>query len=235
MANFCKNCGHPLENGRCPVCDGAAQGQPASPPPLATPFTPLGGGVGAALFSTLGRDLQALFVSRDPFRIAHAAGCTLLALVFLFQAFLTLTSGYIYSLRLFFTWLNIFGCIAVGVGTVGMLKPPAQHQGIPLVLGCASALLGVTGVVNLLSMLAHRYIALDYLLPCLLLLCLALGLAAEDGLLRWLCLGGAGALVVILLLTPNAVFSFLLLLCQCYAALCVVLFLVKSGREPLSK
>lgn len=234
MANFCKNCGHPLENGRCPVCDGAAQSPSAPPsPPSAAPSA---GGTGAVLFSTLGGDLQALFASKDPFRIAHAAGYALLALVLLFQAFLSLSSHYIYGLNLFFTWLDILGCIAVGVGAVGLLKPPAQPQGTSLVLGCAAALLGFSGVVNLLSMLASRYTALGYLFPCLLLLCLALGLAAKDSLLRWLCLGGAGALALLCLidvLAPSAVFVFFQYLCLCYCALCAVLFLVKSGREPL--
>lgn len=235
MANFCKNCGHPLENGRCPVCDGAAQGQSAPPPSSAAPFTPLGG-VGAAPFSTLGGDLQALFVSGDPFRIAHAAGYALLALVFLFQAFLSLSSSYIYGLNLFFIWLSILGCIAVGVGAGGLLKPAARPQGVSLALGCVAVLLGFSGVVNLLSMLTQRYTALGYLFPCIFLLCLALGLAAKDSLLRWLCLGGAGALALLHLLdvlAPGTGFDFIQLLCQCYATLCVVLFLVKSGREPL--
>ena len=235
MANFCKNCGHPLENGRCPVCDGAAQG-PSAPTPPPSAAAPSAGGTDAALFSTLGGDLQALFASKDPFRIAHAAGYALLALVLLFYAFLSLSSHYIYGLSLFLTWLDILGCIAVGVGAVGLFKPPARPQGVSLALGCVSALLGFSGVVNLLSRLTHRYTPLDYLFPCLLLLCLALGLTAKDSLPRWLCLGGAGALALLCLidvLAPSAVFVFFQYLCLCYCALCAVLFLVKSGREPL--
>lgn len=219
MANFCKNCGRPLENGRCPVCDGPAEGQYAPPASSAS---------GAAFFTGLGNDLQALFASRDPFRIAPAAGFAVLALVYLLQAFFSLPdSGIPYNLYLVFSWLNLFSCIAVGVGAVGLIKGTAA-AGAALLSGCVSALLGLTGVFNLLGVLVQHYFPFNYLLPCLFLLVLGLGLTVRDNLLRMFCLGGGAALALVLLVESFTSLPFLPQLVLCWCALCCALSLIKS-------
>ena len=222
MANFCKNCGRPLENGRCPVCDGPAEGQYAPPASSAS---------GAAFFTGLGNDLQALFASRDPFRIAPAAGFAVLALVYLLQAFFSLPdSGIPYNLYLVFSWLNLFSCIAVGVGAVGLIKGTAA-AGAALLSGCVSALLGLTGVFNLLGVLVQHYFPFNYLLPCLFLLVLGLGLTVRDNLLRMFCLGGGAALALVLLVESFTSLPFLPQLVLCWCALCCALSLVKSQDQ----
>ena len=219
MANFCKKCGRPLENGRCPVCDGPAEGQYAPPASSAS---------GAAFFTGLGNDLQALFASRDPFRIAPAAGFAVLALVYLLQAFFSLPdSGIPYNLYLVFSWLNLFSCIAVGVGAVGLIKGTAA-AGAALLSGCVSALLGLTGVFNLLGVLVQHYFPFNYLLPCLFLLVLGLGLTVRDNLLRMFCLGGGAALALVLLVESFTSLPFLPQLVLCWCALCCALSLIKS-------
>ena len=219
MANFCKNCGRPLKNGRCPVCDGPAEGQYAPPASSAS---------GAAFFTGLGNDLQALFASRDPFRIAPAAGFAVLALVYLLQAFFSLPdSGIPYNLYLVFSWLNLFSCIAVGVGAVGLIKGTAA-AGAALLSGCVSALLGLTGVFNLLGVLVQHYFPFNYLLPCLFLLVLGLGLTVRDNLLRMFCLGGGAALALVLLVESFTSLPFLPQLVLCWCALCCALSLIKS-------
>ena len=219
MANFCKNCGRPLENGRCPVCDGPAESQYAPPASSAS---------GAAFFTGLGNDLQALFASRDPFRIAPAAGFAVLALVYLLQAFFSLPdSGIPYNLYLVFSWLNLFSCIAVGVGAVGLIKGTAA-AGAALLSGCVSALLGLTGVFNLLGVLVQHYFPFNYLLPCLFLLVLGLGLTVRDNLLRMFCLGGGAALALVLLVESFTSLPFLPQLVLCWCALCCALSLIKS-------
>ena len=219
MANFCKNCGRPLENGRCPVCDGPAEGRYAPPASSAS---------GAAFFTGLGNDLQALFASRDPFRIAPAAGFAVLALVYLLQAFFSLPdSGIPYNLYLVFSWLNLFSCIAVGVGAVGLIKGTAA-AGAALLSGCVSALLGLTGVFNLLGVLVQHYFPFNYLLPCLFLLVLGLGLTVRDNLLRMFCLGGGAALALVLLVESFTSLPFLPQLVLCWCALCCALSLIKS-------
>ena len=219
MANFCKSCGRPLENGRCPVCDGPAEGQYAPPASSAS---------GAAFFTGLGNDLQALFASRDPFRIAPAAGFAVLALVYLLQAFFSLPdSGIPYNLYLVFSWLNLFSCIAVGVGAVGLIKGTAA-AGAALLSGCVSALLGLTGVFNLLGILVQHYFPFNYLLPCLFLLVLGLGMTVKDKLLRMFCLGGAAALTLVLLVEAFTTLPFLPQLVLCWCALCCALSLIKS-------
>ena len=219
MANFCKSCGRPLENGRCPVCDGPAEGQYAPPASSAS---------GAAFFTGLGNDLQALFASRDPFRIAPAAGFAVLALVYLLQAFFSLPdSGIPYNLYLVFSWLNLFSCIAVGVGAVGLIKGTAA-AGAALLSGCVSALLGLTGVFNLLGVLVQHYFPFNYLLPCLFLLVLGLGLTVRDNLLRMFCLGGGAALALVLLVESFTSLPFLPQLVLCWCALCCALSLIKS-------
>ena len=220
MANFCKNCGRPLENGRCPVCDGPAEGQYAPPASSAS---------GAAFFTGLGNDLQALFASRDPFRIAPAAGFAVLALVYLLQAFFSLPdSGIPYNLYLVFSWLNLFSCIAVGVGAVGLIKKGTAAAGAALLSGCVSALLGLTGVFNLLGVLVQHYFPFNYLLPCLFLLVLGLGLTVRDNLLRMFCLGGGAALALVLLVESFTSLPFLPQLVLCWCALCCALSLIKS-------
>ena len=219
MANFCKSCGRPLENGRCPVCDGPAEGQYAPPASSAS---------GAAFFTGLGNDLQALFASRDPFRIAPAAGFAVLALVYLLQAFFSLPdSGIPYNLYLVFSWLNLFSCSAVGVGAVGLIKGTAA-AGAALLSGCVSALLGLTGVFNLLGVLVQHYFPFNYLLPCLFLLVLGLGLTVRDNLLRMFCLGGGAALALVLLVESFTSLPFLPQLVLCWCALCCALSLIKS-------
>lgn len=219
MANFCKSCGRPLKNGRCPVCDGPAEGQYAPPASSAS---------GAAFFTGLGNDLQALFASRDPFRIAPAAGFAVLALVYLLQAFFSLPdSGIPYNLYLVFSWLNLFSCIAVGVGAVGLIKGTAA-AGAALLSGCVSALLGLTGVFNLLGVLVQHYFPFNYLLPCLFLLVLGLGLTVRDNLLRMFCLGGGAALALVLLVESFTSLPFLPQLVLCWCALCCALSLIKS-------
>lgn len=220
MANFCKSCGRPLENGRCPVCDGPAEGQYAPPASSAS---------GAAFFTGLGNDLQALFASRDPFRIAPAAGFAVLALVYLLQAFFSLPdSGIPYNLYLVFSWLNLFSCIAVGVGAVGLIKKGTAAAGAALLSGCVSALLGLTGVFNLLGVLVQHYFPFNYLLPCLFLLVLGLGLTVRDNLLRMFCLGGGAALALVLLVESFTSLPFLPQLVLCWCALCCALSLIKS-------
>ena len=219
MANFCKNCGRPLENGRCPVCDGPAQGQYM--PPAAS-------GSGAAFFAGLGSDLRALFASRDPFRIAPAVGFAVLALVYLLQAFFSLSdNGIPYHLYLVLSWLNLLSCIAVGVGAMNLVKGTAT-AGAALLTGCVSALMGLTGVLNLLGMLVQHYSPFNYLLPCLFLLVLGLGLTVKDSLFRMFCLGGAAALALILLIQTFTSLPFLPQLVLCWCALCCALAVVKS-------
>lgn len=218
MANFCRQCGRPLENGRCPVCDGPVEAPSASPVQASS---------GALFFSTLAGDLKALLASRDPFRIAPAAGFVLLALLSLLDAFLSLSDGVSYDVYLVLTCLETVGLIAVGVGGVGVVKNSAP-EGPALVLGCVSTLLGFTGVLNLLSLVVNHYASLSYLTPCLFLLALGLALTAKDQFFRLLCLGGTGALALILLIQAFTTLPFLPHLVLCYCALCAALPLVKS-------
>ena len=69
MANFCKKCGRPLENGRCPVCD------PVSNNPYAQPAPPVdfNQGSGSAFLGGLEQDFRSLSQSRDVFRLIPAA------------------------------------------------------------------------------------------------------------------------------------------------------------------
>lgn len=222
MANFCKHCGQPLENGRCPNCGG----------PEAAPAGPHAGPIsGSALVSDLSGELRALFSSGDPFRIAPAAGFALLALMYLLRAFFSLAdSGIPHALYLALSWLDIVGLLALGAGAVGLIRGAATG-GAALVSGCVSALLGLTGVLNLLSMLIDHYAPFNYLLPCLLLQCLALGLTARDQLLRLCALGGAGALSLVLLVQTFTVLPFLPQLALCWCCLCGVLSAVKSQSQ----
>ena len=77
MANFCKKCGRPLENGRCPVCD------PVSNNPYAQPAPPVdfNQGSGSAFLGGLEQDFRSLSQSRDVFRLIPAAAFGVLALV----------------------------------------------------------------------------------------------------------------------------------------------------------
>ena len=223
MANFCKNCGRPLENGRCPVCDGPVEERHTPPASSAS---------GAAFFAGLGKDLQALSVSRDPFRIAPTVGFVVLALVYLLQAFFSLSDrGMPYNLYLVLSWLNLFSCIAVGVGAMGLVKGRAA-AGAALLSGCVSALLGLTGVFNLLGILVQHYFPFNYLLPCLFLLVLGLGMTVKDKLLRMFCLGGAAALTLVLLVEAFTTLPFLPQLVLCWCALCCALSQVKSQDQP---
>ena len=213
MANFCGNCGRPLEKGRCPVCDS-----PAAPP------SPTSSG---ALFSSLGGDLRALLASRDPFRIAPAAGFAALALICLLLAFFALPGSIPFDLYARFFWPELAACIAVGLGARVLFSRPLE--GSRLLAGCVSALFGLMGALHLLCMLTQRYFPFDYLLPCLLLLMLGLGLTAEDRLLRLFCLGGAGALVLILVaLLFSPILPVLPQLVECWCYLCAALAVVKG-------
>ncbi|MEQ2443922.1 zinc ribbon domain-containing protein [Pseudoflavonifractor sp. CLA-AP-H29] len=219
MANFCKKCGRPLENGRCPVCDGPAQPQYA--PPASS-------GSGAAFFAGLGNDLRAFFASRDPFRIAPAAGFVVVALIYLLQAFFSLSdNGLSYNLYVVLSWLNLLSCIAVGVGAVNLVKGKAT-AGTALLSGCVSALMGLTGVLNLLGMLVPHSSFFNYLLPCLFILVLGLGLTVKVRLFRMFCLGGAAALALILLVEVFTTLPFLPQLALCWCALCGALAVVKG-------
>lgn len=222
MANFCRNCGRPLENGRCPVCDGPAEDH------FTPPAAPASGG--AAFFSGLAGELKALFSSGDPFRIAPAAGFTLLALVCLLRAFFSLSDGISYGLYLALSWLDLIGCIAVGLAAVGLVKKGTAAGG-GLLAGCVSALLGLTGVLNVLGVLVQHYFPFSYLRPCLFLLMLGLGLAVRDNLLRLFCLGGAGALALIMLVETFTGLPFLPQLALCWCCLCAALAVVKKQLQ----
>ena len=216
MANFCRNCGRPLENGRCPVCDGPAERRPMSP-----------AGGAAAFFSGLADELKALFTSGNPFRIAPAVGFAVLALIYLLWAFFSLSrDGIPYGLYTASSWVELAASIAVGLAAVDLVKRPAPGAG--LMTGCVSALIGLTGVLNLLAELVQHYSPFNYLLPCLFLLVLGLGLTVRDNLLRMFCLGGAGALALILLIQCFTSLPFLPQLVLCWCALCCALSLIKS-------
>ena len=134
------------------------------------------------------------------------------------------------NLYLVLSWLNLLGCIAVGVGAVNLVKGKAT-AGAALLSGCVSALLGLTGVFNLLGMLVQHYFPFNYLLPCLFLLVLGLGLTVKDSLFRMFCLGGAAALALILLVEAFTTLPFLPQLVLCWCALCGALAVVKNQLQ----
>lgn len=221
MANFCANCGRPLENGRCPVC-----GSPAASPSASSGET----SSGTPFFSALCSDLKSLLSSRDPFRIAPAAGFVVLALICLLVALFSVSGSIPFELYSLSFWPELTACIAVGLGSKALFVRPLE--GSRLLAGCICALIGLMGVLHLLCMLTQRYFPFDYLLPCMLLLMLGLGLTEQDRLLRLFCLGGAGALVLVLLvLLFSVVLPVLPQLALCWCYLCAAMAVAK-GRFP---
>lgn len=221
MAKFCRKCGRPLVNGSCPVCDRAPE------PQAFVSNQPMSGS--AEFFSSLPNDLNSLFASRDIFRMIPAVGFVVLALICLLQSFFDRSYRTPYALLQVTYWLEMLAFVAVGLGAVKMVKQPAK-EGADLVMGCVSSLMGVTGVVGFFSLLANKVMIFNYLLPCLFILTLGLGLVLKDQMFRILCLGGAAAIAVLLLLLSLTSIPFLPALVQCYCALCGALFLVKSGN-----
>lgn len=94
MAHYCKQCGSPLVDGRCPRC------QPA-PPPRA-------GGIGA--------QVAAFYRSGDVLRLIPASGYAVLALVWLVRVFCSLLGEYPGALL---NWLELLACAAVAVELAG--------------------------------------------------------------------------------------------------------------------
>lgn len=221
MPRFCKNCGHPIENGRCPVCSGGDE-QPCVHQTAGTE------NVGIAFIGNLKGDFHALLASRDPFHIVPVSGYVALALLFLIRFCVSLFDvGLSYHLSVVLIWINIVGCLAVGVRGIAYLKFPAQ-KGIQLLIGCTSVLLGLTGALNLLSMLVNQSAPYNYLIPCFLLLMLGVGVAESDNHWRWFYFCGVAALALSLLISLFESLPFFQHLCLCYSALVLSRTLIKS-------
>lgn len=134
MANFCANCGRSLENGRCPVC-----GSPAASPSASSGET----SSGTPFFSALCSDLKSLLSSRDPFRIAPAAGFAALALICLLVALFSVSGSIPFELYSLSFWPELTACIAVGLGSKALFVRPLE--GSRLLAGCICALIGLWG------------------------------------------------------------------------------------------
>ena len=213
MANFCKRCGRPLENGSCPVCDNV---EPIySHVPSSSGF-----------FASLRGDLQGLFASANPFRIAPVIGFALVALTYLLRSFFSLSNNSIpYGVYITLYWVDLLALIGVGLGAVTLLKSQ-KHATASLFL-----LLGLTGVLNLMSMLANNYGTYNYIMPCLFLLVLNLVWSVKDHTFRALCVSGAGALALVLLIQAFTTLPFLPQLAICYCALLSALAPIKEQPQ----
>lgn len=225
MANFCKKCGRPLENGRCPVCD------PVSNNPYAQPAPPVdfNQGSGSAFLGGLEQDFRSLQHSRDVFRLIPAAGFGVLALLLLVR-FVASLSGLSYEMALVLNWVDVLASLAIGVGAVGFFKSQ-NWNGVALLQGTVCTLLGVSGVFNLLSLLAHQYVAFTYLFACLFLLMLGLGMTEREKVWKGIYLCGAALLTVILLLAVFVDWYFLQFLFQFYCAACAGISFVRSAAN----
>lgn len=225
MANFCKKCGRPLENGRCPVCD------PVSNNPYAQPAPPVdfNQGSGSAFLGELEQDFRSLSQSRDVFQLIPAVAFGVLALMALLSlvAFLTEIS---YGMAMVLGWIELLACLAVGVGAVGLFKGDSQ-SGAGLLQGTICALLGFSGLLNLLGMVSYGFTTYNFLPPCLFLLMLGLGTAEKDRIWRVLYFVGAGLLALSMLLsifTNSNVLHYIFLF---YCALCAGISFVRSAAN----
>lgn len=213
MANFCKRCGRPLENGSCPVCDNVES--------VYTQAASSGG-----FFGSLRSDLQGLFSSANPFRIAPVIGFALVALTYLLRSFFSFSSNSIpYGVYITLYWVDILALIGVGLGAVNLFQSK-KNATASLYL-----LLGFTGVLNLMSMLANDFGTYNYIMPCLFLLVLNLVWSVQEHTFRALCVGGAGALALVLLIQAFTTLPFLPQLAICYCALLSAMALLKAQPQ----
>ena len=153
MANFCKKCGRPLENGRCPVCD------PVSNNPYAQPAPPVdfNQGSGSAFLGGLEQDFRSLQHSRDVFRLIPAAAFGVLALVTLVSLVMSFLPEIPYGLAMAaVSWIQLLAFLAAGAGAVGLFKGDSQ-SGAGLLQGVICALLGFSGLLNLLGMVTYGF------------------------------------------------------------------------------
>lgn len=107
MAQYCRQCGSPLVNGRCPRC------QPSAPPQA--------GGIGGQVI--------ALYQSGDLFQIIPATGYGVLALVWLLRFLLGLF--YIYP-GAAVGWLELLASAAVAVELFGSRKNAVRFSAAAL-------------------------------------------------------------------------------------------------------
>ena len=226
MANFCKKCGRPLENGRCPVCD------PVSNNPYAQPAPPVdfNQGSGSAFLGGLEQDFRSLSQSRDVFRLIPAAAFGVLALVTLVSLAMSFLTEIPYGLAMAVRWIQLLAFLAVGAGAVGLFKGDSQ-SGAGLLQGVICALLGFSGLLNLLGMVSYGFTTYNFLPPCLFLLMLGLGTAEKDRIWRMLYYVGAGLLTLSMLLsifTNSNVLHYIFLF---YCALCAGISFVRSAAK----
>lgn len=213
MANFCKQCGRPLENGRCPVCDFK--------PLKVDPVAAAGG-----YFSSLAGDVRGLFTSGNILRMAPFIGFAVVALTYLLRAFFSLGDGInSYGLYLTLSWLETIALVGVGLGALDAYRQKYAATASLFLL------LGLTGVLNLLSMLAQQYTTRNYFTPCLFLLALNLFWVAADRKLRLMGLCGAGLFALVLLLQAFTTLPFLPQLAVCYGCLLMCFTLVKQQPQ----
>ena len=244
MANFCKKCGRPLENGRCPVCD------PVSNNPYAQPAPPVdfNQGSGSAFLGGLEQDFRSLSQSRDVFRLIPAAAFGVLALVTLVSLVMSFLPEIPYGLAMAVSWIQLLAFLAVGAGAVGLFKGDSQSgagllqgvicallgfSGVLNLLGFSGVLnlLGFSGVLNLLGMVTYGFTTYNFLPPCLFLLMLGLGTAEKDRIWRVRYYVGAGLLALSMLLsifTNSNVLHYIFLL---YCTLCAGISFVRSAAK----
>ncbi len=249
MENFCRYCGHPLENGRCPNCGSeassgqpkAATAQPQTPPAqpqMPPPAQPQGLAAGGAEGGQTGGsssnfigELRGQLAKRDLSRLIPAGGFALLSLAALLRILMNLAEVYTFStFGRVISFLEIIAGGAVAFRFVNYLKRPT-HRGMDLLGACCCGLLGLMAALNLLGLVINGYAGYSYLFLALLVLMTGLTLEERRAPKRWLYLGAAVALAVLPVL-GLVDFSFYSLqqLVYCYAALCGALYCLEDPR-----
>ena len=145
---------------------------------------------------------------------------------YLLRAFFSLGDGInSYGLYLTLSWLETIALVGVGLGALDAYRQKYAATASLFLL------LGLTGVLNLLSMLAQQYTTRNYFTPCLFLLALNLFWVAADRKLRLMGLCGAGLFALVLLLQAFTTLPFLPQLAVCYGCLLMCFTLVKQQPQ----